>query len=119
MKIEDFIILIKSSEVNAHFYHWNTITYSTHKALEDYYTSIRELVDKLVETAQGKFGMRYNLVGKMITASDLSVENYFGQLSHQSQIMVDVLFRDYKDLENIAIEIVEEINKLRYLLTLQ
>lgn len=119
MKIEDFIVLIKSSEVNAHFYHWNTISYATHTALGEYYEAINGLLDKLVETAQGKFGMRYNLTNKTITISDLSVENYFGQLSHQSQIMVDYLFRDYADLENIALEIVEEINKLRYLLTLQ
>ena len=78
MKIEDFIVLIKSSEINAHFYHWNTISFATHKALEDYYKAIRTLIDKLVETAQGKFGMRYNLTNKTITISDLSVENYFG-----------------------------------------
>jgi len=33
--------------------------------------------------------------------------------------MVDYLLRDYKDLENIGLEIVAEINKLRYLLSLQ
>ena len=117
MKIEDFILLIKSSELNAHIYHWRTTSYAAHKALEGYYEAARDLVDKLVENAQGKFGLKYDLKGT-IEISDLSQSSYFLQLFHQAQIMSEKLFSEYKDLENIAQEILEEINKINYLLTL-
>jgi len=119
MKIEDFILLIKSSELNAHFYHWSTTSYAIHKALEGYYEAIRDLIDEFVEVAQGKFGITYDFSTKQINISDLSLSTYFSELSHQAGIMVDYLLRDYKDLENIGLEIVAEINKLRYLLSLQ
>lgn len=118
MKIEDFIMLIKSSEVNAHIYHWvEESSGFRHEIIGKYYESIGELLDALVETAQGKFGLRYSLKTDIVI-SDLSVLTYFANLSHQVTIMVDVLFKEYKDLENIALEILAEINKLRYLLSL-
>lgn len=117
MKIEDFILLIESSYTNARIYHWNSDSYSVHKATENYYEAIRDLIDKLVEVAQGRFGMKYSFEGEIII-SNLSVITYFSQLSHQVTLMVEKLFKEYKDLENIALEILEEVNKMRYLLTL-
>lgn len=118
MKIEDFILLVKSSEVNAHIYHLSTAYYGHHKALQTYYEEVRDLFDSFVETAQGKFGIKYSLVGN-IEISSLSVENYFGNLSHQIDLMVVNLLSEYKDLENIGLEILALINQTRYRLSLQ
>jgi DNA-binding ferritin-like protein len=117
MKIEDFILLIKSSEVNAHIYHWNTDSFAAHKALEGYYEAARDLVDKLTEVAQGRFATKFELKGS-IDISELDYITYFSNLSSQTELMINSLFKEYKDLENIALEILEEINKIRYLLTL-
>lgn len=117
MKIEDFILLIKSSEVNAHIYHWATSSYAKHVALEGYYGASRDLIDKLVEVAQGKFNIKYDLKGT-IEISDSSEMIYFSNLKHQTTIMVKELFSEYEDLENIAVEILEEVNKINYLLSL-
>ena len=119
MKLEDFILLIKSSEVNAQIYHWSTDSFAAHKALEGYYEAIRSLIDEFVEVAQGKFGMKYQFTGQQLNITELSLSTYFNELSHQATIMVDYLMKDYKDIENIGLEIVAEINKLRYLLSLQ
>ena len=40
----------------AHMAHLKTGSYAQHKALDDFYTEIVDLVDGLAEAAQGKFG---------------------------------------------------------------
>ncbi len=117
MEIKDFILLIKSSEVNAHIYHWNTTSYARHKALEDYYEAVRSTLDHFVEVSQGRFNEKFLIQGT-ITISDKEPVEYFSQLREVVTQFINYKLKDYKDLENIAIEILEEVNQLNYLLTL-
>lgn len=41
----------------AHRHHWKTGSYAAHMALGDFYESIHGLVDEVVETYQGLFGL--------------------------------------------------------------
>jgi len=118
MEIKDFILLIKSSEVNAHIYHWSTTNYSSHKALEDYYEAVRSILDNFVEVVQGKFNIKYKIQGS-ITVNDKTEVEYFSELKEVVTQFIKYKLSDYSDLENIATEILQEINKLNYLLTLK
>jgi hypothetical protein len=45
------------SQRQTHIFHLQTKSFSEHKALQDYYEAIDGLVDGLVESAQGKWGI--------------------------------------------------------------
>lgn len=52
--------------VAAHFLHWSTSSYAAHQALGEYYEAIPGLVDGVVESYQGCYG----LVGKFQARMD-------------------------------------------------
>jgi hypothetical protein len=56
----EMISLILHSRNQAHIFHWQTKSYAEHKALNDYYDEIVPLVDGLVESFQGKYGIIQN-----------------------------------------------------------
>lgn len=118
MELKDFILLIKSSEFNAHVYHWNTTSYAAHKALEGYYEAIRDSIDNFVEVTQGKLNVKLEITGT-IHVSDKEASQYYSELKEVVTHFIDYKLSSYKDLENIAVEMLEEINKLNYLLTLK
>lgn len=41
----------------AHILHLSTKSYSEHKALEEFYNSLNDLTDSLIETYQGQYGI--------------------------------------------------------------
>jgi len=45
------------SRTQAHVFHLQTPSFAEHKALNDYYDEIIELVDGLIESHQGKYGI--------------------------------------------------------------
>ena len=57
---EKLISTLMASRDQAHIFHWQTVgpgSYAAHKALNDYYDEIPDIVDSLVETYQGKHGI--------------------------------------------------------------
>jgi HD superfamily phosphodiesterase len=45
------------SQRQVHIFHLQTKSFAEHKALQDYYDAIGDIVDALVESAQGKYGI--------------------------------------------------------------
>ena len=56
-EMETFALNLLHSGTCAHIYHWQTTSYSAHKALGKYYEAIPDLVDGLVETYMGRNGI--------------------------------------------------------------
>jgi len=57
---EKLISTLMASRDQAHVFHWQSVgpgSYAAHKALGKYYEAIPDLVDSLVETYQGKYGI--------------------------------------------------------------
>lgn len=55
--IQNFVLTLLHSVTNAHILHLQSKSYSEHKALESFYSSIGDLVDDYVEAYQGKYGI--------------------------------------------------------------
>lgn len=51
------ISFLLHSRTQTHVFHWQTKSYAEHKALGDYYGDIVDLLDDLVESYQGKYGI--------------------------------------------------------------
>jgi len=55
-----FVVLVSrllDSQRQIHIFHLQTKSFAEHKALKDYYDAIGDLVDSLVESFQGKYGI--------------------------------------------------------------
>ena len=116
-----FLITVK-------LYHWNTLSYSTHKATDDLYSKLNEGVDSFVEVLLGKnSGSRINIS----KSQSISLRNYNSNTEIKKQVNE---FKRYlvglnsnpnlknienSDLFNIRDEILQNIDQFLYLLSLK
>ena len=105
-------------------FHWQTDSYAQHKAFGNAYESLSDLIDKLVEVHQGKYGriVYTSPAGLEISNSeDLSVQNILTEVVEYLTSHFNELHDQVKDSDclNIRDEMVAELNKLKYLLTLK
>lgn len=55
--IEELIYRVFETRNEAHIAHWTTSSFAEHKALEDFYDSVLDPLDELVENYQAAFGI--------------------------------------------------------------
>lgn len=97
-------------------YHWQVVgqgSYSVHVALQAYYEGIIPLIDGLVESYQGKYGILrgYKMAG--ILREDNNFVNYFEALSlFVEKVRTEIPQDSY--LANQIDTIVELINSTKY-----
>jgi hypothetical protein len=101
------------SKVQVHIYHLQTKSYAKHIALGDYYSSVNDLFDTLVETYQGKYGIITNY--QDIKLSNLDPTEYLLSLRSivESNRYVEFKSTD-THLQNIIDEIVALIDSTLY-----
>ena len=107
-------------------YHWKTLSYPQHKATDELYESFNGRMDEFVETMLGKTGKRFNLSStRSIPFYDYMNVAKFKQCIEIFKIyLVNMSNASYfknpnnSDLLNIRDEILGDLNKFTYLLTL-
>ena len=107
--------------------HWQTKKYAMHVALGDFYSAMDALIDKFVETSQSKYG-RVSF-DRNINIKNLSEFNSMVDLVKQyitpfETFLITELVKPLdeevdSDLINLRDEMLSELNKLKYLLTLK
>jgi DNA-binding ferritin-like protein len=105
-------------------FHWQTDSYAQHKAFGNAYESLSDLIDRLVEVHQGKYGriVYTSPAGLEISNSeDLNVQDILTEVTDYLTTNFNEIHDSVKDSDclNIRDEIVAELNKLKYLLTLK
>jgi len=115
----EMISLLLHSRTQAHTLHLQTESYPEHMALNAYYDGIGDIVDGLVESYQGKYGIikgykSYDLVGYKSTESTI---NYLKDLCSKVENLRDCCKDSY--IQNQIDTVCELINstlyKLRFL----
>lgn len=113
-----------ASRDQAHIFHWQTVgqgSFAAHKALNDYYDAVPDLVDSLVESYQGKYGIvkGYTPAEKYDEFDKTTVVKYFKGLAMFVERTYDKL--DAKDtyilnqLDNVKELVYTTIYKLENL----
>ena len=101
-------------------FHWQTKSYAQHKAFGNAYEALDDLVDNFIEVFLGKYGNTKANPAYKIQLENLSddylsyVDNFIDYLNS----MTTELDEKDTDLLNIRDEMVGELNKLKYLLSL-
>ena len=102
------------SRTQAHVYHLQTPSFAAHKALNDYYDSIVDLTDGLVESFQGKYGIitGYSNFGLMEYQSCEAIQEYFRALN----TTIELLRQDIPDsyIQNQIDGVIELIQSTLY-----
>jgi DNA-binding ferritin-like protein len=102
--------------------HWQTISYAEHKALDGLYDDLGDNIDSFVESYMGKYGRviaEDNFAITLVNYSALSPEALLDQMDEfLIEDLPEMLDEEDTDLLNIRDEILGDVKKTRYLLTL-
>jgi len=109
---------LMQSRTQAHIFHLQTKSYAQHKALQEYYEEIVDLIDNYAECYQGKYGVigGYDMSASIIE-DPARVVQYFNGL-HVFLNGISEHLPDDSYLRNVEDEISTLVVKINYLLTL-
>lgn len=101
-------------------YHWNTTSYSRHKATDDFLEKLADNVDKFTEVYIGKYNVKPSVENIKLEASFLN-DNDIISLFTQSREFLNEMnsYNLESDLLNIRDEILADVNQTLYLFNLK
>lgn len=117
--VENFIEMLNTIKL----YHWNTHSFSQHKATDELHERLSGHIDKFVETMMGKKEDRIKHINSKIPIVDTKTTRTFRDQIYQYReylINMDKCLDKSRDTDllNIRDEILGDINQFLYLLTL-
>lgn len=118
MDFAKFISYLMHSRTQAHVYHLQTPSFAAHKALNDYYDDIVDLIDGLVESYQGRYGILtgYSNFSLMEYKSCDGIREYFKALCSTIESSRASLPQD-SYIQNQIDEVISLIDSTQYKLT--
>ena len=123
-EVSKFLSKLFESREMAHIYHLQVKgdegSYAEHKALQEYYENIVDLVDDVIEVYQGQYGIveGYEIIDTETTTQNMSSLDYF--LSLGNTIMQDKFCIDQRDthihglIDDIVTLVYKTIYKLKF-----
>ena len=119
---ENIILTFVELQQQLRILHWQTKSYAKHQAYGAFYDNLDDLIDKYVEVCMGKHGRPNFEGGFTMDFEDIksfSMQEYLDDFTEFLMSLSEKLTQgEDTDLLNIRDEILAEVNKLKYLLTL-
>lgn len=102
-------------------FHWATMSYATHKALDDFHGALADLVDRFVEVYIGRFKKQpLKTFGiKMSATSDTTKLDKFLEAEREHIRKMHGQLKTSTELQNILDEMMAEFDKAVYLCNLK
>jgi hypothetical protein len=120
---EEIVLKLVQIQGQFRFLHWQTFGDAKHRSYGEIYESLDGFIDEFTEAMMGKYGRPEFEPEFAIMYQDiknLSVQNFLDGITEFLVEMTDKLDSRYDtDLLNIRDEILGQVNKLKYLLTLK
>jgi len=106
----EMISKLRFSVEQTQVYHWQSQSYSEHIALNDYYDGIPDIVDGIVESYQGKYGIQtgYRMFEIRDYTSPEEVINFLKKLSEDIEMLRQPIKESYlqNQIDN-AVQLIE------------
>jgi DNA-binding ferritin-like protein len=123
MNLGTNVNFLLSLQIQMKINHWQTKGLARHKAFGKFYDTLGDLIDTFVESAMGKYG-RFVLdeeskILQLNNLSDIEMKGLINTVRESLVMMSEQLDPSDTDLLNIRDEMLGEVNKLSYLLTLE
>ena len=121
---EELIIQFFTLQQQFKVLHWQTKSYARHKAYDDIYSELGGLIDEFVEIYMGKYGrVEFNSgEGSIVlkNTNNLQLNDFLKEnLEWLKSLNGKLKPENDSDLLNLRDEMMGQINKLKYLLTLK
>lgn len=104
-----------------HLFHWQTEIGDQHKALGDFYNEFLEQLDELVEVSMGKYGrvsFTPTVTVPLQNLKDIVVSEFVNiGVSNFASFRIDT-YKNDPEIQNIIDEIIANMHKLNYLLSM-
>jgi len=117
-KAEQFVSKALFDRDAAHIAHWKTKSYAEHKALNEFYDELLELIDGFVEQYQGYYGKRME-----VKRTDGDVDEICDALEMTAEwierVRYEICDKDETPLQNTIDEVVRLYQHTQYMLTLE
>jgi hypothetical protein len=120
---EELILKLVQIQNQFRFLHWQTFGDAKHRAYGEIYDTLGDLIDTFTEAMMGKYGRpefesEFSIMFQDIKS--MNIQNFLDGITEFLVGMTDQLDSRYDtDLLNLRDEMLAEINKLKYLLTLK
>ncbi len=122
---KNITVIFFEMQLMVKLFHWNTKSYATHKATDEFYDKLSDNIDKFIEVLLGKLDDRIDLkTHKTINLYCVNDKEFkdklidFKLFLHELNDKIMGLLMG-EDLLNIRDEILADIDQLLYLLTLK
>lgn len=124
--INDFIKILFQTQLVNKLVHWKTKSFALHKATDQFDDVLGSLIDRFMEVYIGSYNASEVKEGIQIDKIDIGYindDNIKSQLMMFKSALIDLriilqLNENNSDLLNIRDEMLSEVNKMNYLLTL-
>jgi hypothetical protein len=111
--VANFVSTLFATRTQAHIFHLQTDSFAAHKALNEYYDQIIDLVDSYIESYQGRYGIITNYTSPSTFKEDGAALTYFeGVSTYIEQIRKRLPSDSY--LQNKVDEIVDLVESTKY-----
>lgn len=121
--MEKIIISLIQMQQQMRIFHWQTRAYARHVAFGEAYDTLSDLIDTFVEVCMGKHGRFVLNAANTIHLSNLSDVSCHSFLDASCEMLKQISStldpECDTDLLNIRDEMLAEVNKLKYLNTLE
>ena len=123
MDNSEIILKLVEIQTQFRFLHWQTTSFAKHSAYGDIYSSFNDNIDTFVESCMGKHGRPKYQGGASIGFEDIDEISLQGFIDGTCEFLIGLTeeFDTTKDsdLLNLRDEMLGDMNKLKYLLTLK
>lgn len=120
---EEVILKLVQIQNQFRFLHWQTTGDAKHRAYGEIYSTLDDMIDNFAEACMGKHG-RFEFEGEFAVVfqdiNSLSLQKFIDGITEFLISLTDVYDQKMdSDLLNLRDEMLLNINKLKYLLTLK
>lgn len=115
--IGSLISKLFESRTQAHIYHLQTKSFAAHKALDEYYSSIVDLADSIVEVYQGEFGIVKGYTPGILKEDDNPIAYLKDILKFVENSRYKAVSKECTDIQNIIDEVIALLKSAIYKLT--
>jgi hypothetical protein len=123
--IKNVTVIFFEMQLMVKLYHWNTKSYATHKATDEFYEKLSDNIDRFIEVLLGKLDDRIDLKNqKTINLYCVNDTQFKDKLINFKLFLHELNDKTMgllmgEDLLTIRDEILADIDQLLYLLTLK
>jgi len=103
-------------------YHWSTMSYSTHKALDDLHSSLSSNIDEIMEIYIGKFNRQPIQPFEIQMKANSDVSDIIGYLENERENIRGLrtkLFKSSSEIQNLIDNMLGSISRTIYLCKLK